>query len=252
MNSEIQSTGGEIAKPERNLWHIHVDAASMGEEFRRFLQETGFRPDNFVPGSGQYEPYEHWTWKGKKEDARRYKEIMGAVRKFVESRGYSSSGSHVRPNVYAGNRPDIFRGYVEAEYVASDIELPAEPFIQKITPPVRLALRKLLLPFRASEVHVAMDKERSDPRTLDAMREMGFYEVLMPKPNEERTAIIFTVQSEKREQIQQLIPIIEEFLRKNGGVSHGSIKEEIISDWLLSDPDVTLPPVLTDDSVPTR
>lgn len=234
---------------EKFSWHIHADAASMGVEFKRFLMDMGFKPDNFVPGSGRYEPFEHTTWKGMLEDVSRYKDIMRELRAFMGTHGYATSDPNPRPKIYAGNKPDIFRGYVEAEHIPVDIDLPSAPFHGLVTPPVRLELRQLLVPFRTSEIHVSMDKDLSDPRTLDVLRNIGMYEVLMPKPLESRTAIIFTVQSESREQIRRLAPVLEELLVATGGVSHGSIKIEDITDYLISDPDLPLPPVLTDDCV---
>ncbi len=174
---------------------------------------------------------------------------MGSMRTLLGQQGYVASDDEDRPHIYQGGRPELFHGYIEGEYIEQDLDLPSTPFLQHITAPLRLELRKLLVPFRTSEIHIAMDINQSDSRTLELMRAMGFNEVQMPKPKEDRTSIIFTVQSESHVQIQRLAAIVERVLLETGGVSHGSIKTEPIADWILSDADVRLPPVLTEDCV---
>ena len=231
--------------PDGFWWHIHVDGSQVGEDFRKFLAERGFHPDDFIHSSGQYAPVQHLTWKGKRNAVNEYKEHMQALRAFLGNHGFAPDVESGYPDhVYGKGDPKVFRGYVEAEHIARDVDLAEMPFDETLAAPFRLQMRDLLAGFRESEVHVAMDVDRSDKRLMEAIRSMGLYDVLMPKPKDKRMTVIFTAQAATQEEIAEIIPPLETYLHAAGGAVRGSVKEERITDWVSSHRDVKIPPVI--------
>ena len=135
------------------------------------------------------------------------------------------------------------RGYVEGEVIAEDIQIEEKPFSEFVPAPFRIATTSLPAGhFRESEIHVTLDRDRSDPRLIEALAGMGFFAAYLPKPY--GTAQIFTVQG-SRALIGELMPDLLAFLRTAGGAVSCSVKEERIAAWWMSDPPVRLPPVIS-------
>jgi hypothetical protein len=97
--------------------------------------------------------------------------------------------------------------------------------------------------FRESEIHVVLDRDRSDPRLVQSLMDMGLYTAYLPKSY--GTAQVFTLQGSKAK-IGSLLGPLKDYLAKAGGTVNGSIKEERIADWWLSEPSLSLPPVVED------
>lgn len=95
--------------------------------------------------------------------------------------------------------------------------------------------------FRETEIHITLSRDDSDPRLLEALTDMGFFCAYLPKDYGE--AAIFTVQG-SREDIDKILPVTIEYLETVGGAVECSIKEERITHWWLSKPDVARPPVI--------
>jgi|GEM_PF-2374971 len=204
-------------------WHIHVDASRIDADLEEALiDRLGFWRMDFCRTVDEvsYAPERHLT------------------RKFHDQLEFRRVTDETLALVQAGDR---MSGYIECEMLPFDDDLPEQPY--RITPiPFRLEMRELALgEFRQTEVHVTMGIEESDPRLLEAFREMGFYSASLEK--DYGRAIVWTAQG-SREHIDAIIPALRGFLDSAGGVARGSIKEErVVRSWVSSD-EVRLPPVV--------
>ena len=204
-------------------FHIHVDAFELAPEFERFLTaKRGFYRSDFAghpEGVEGFEPPHHLTLKTDDEFRARFDEVVAE-----------------------GKQPGKMRGYVEGEFIAADIDIGPRPFDPQVPVPFRVT-KKALPPgcFRESEIHITLDRDRSDARLIRALTEMGFFAAYIPKPY--GIAEIFTVQG-SRSDVKELMPRAIEFLKSVGGSVACSVKEERVADWWVSDPSVRLPPVI--------
>ena len=206
-------------------FHIHVDAFEISPEFKRFLTaELGFYRSDFAghpEGVEGFEPPHHFTLK------------------LEEVNQFRSRFDDVVRTARAGTP---MRGYVEGEFIAEDLQIHERPFDESVPAPFRVAKTNLLPGhFRESEIHVTLDRDRSDSRLIEALMGMGFFAAYLPKPY--GRAQIFTVQG-SRAFIGELMPDLLAFLKSAGGAVSCSVKEERISAWWMSDPPVRLPPVI--------
>jgi len=206
-------------------FHIHIDAQSLGAEFERHLiDDLGFWRNDFSghpEGLPHYEPPHHLT----QEPA--------------TSHEFRDLFARVLPHAQA---PGAMRGYIEGEFVALDQDLPTRAF--DLSVPAPFTLHRAFLPsgaFRESEVHITLDRDRSHPKLLRNLLDMGFYAAYLPKSY--GTAEIFTAQG-SRTRIDAILPVLAEYLERAGGAIECSIKEERIADWWTSDTNLPLPPVI--------
>jgi len=205
-------------------FHVHVDATELDPAVERSLQvDFGFEVTDFcghIPGLPHFEPDHHLTLKC--EDGAEYR------RRFAETVSFLSSSR--------------MRGYLEGEYVASDVDLEARPFQPSAKLDFRLALRRLPPgQFRSSEIHITMDRDRSDPRLIQILAEGGFFAAYLPKSY--GTAVVLTAQGD-RATIGELMPMVHRFLANAGGAVTCSVMEERVVGWWASDDSVELPPVV--------
>jgi hypothetical protein len=138
--------------------------------------------------------------------------------------------------------PQTMKGYIEGEFVPLDRDLAPRPFDASV--PVPFKLQRGFLPpgtFRETEVHITLDRDRSEPRLLWNLLEMGLFAAYLPKTY--GTAVIFTAQG-SRAHIDALLPSLTAYLERAGGAVECSIKEERIAHWWMSEPDLPLPPVV--------
>ena len=134
------------------------------------------------------------------------------------------------------------KGYLEGEYIPIDEDVADRPYRQGVKIPFRVASQPIAPGlFRETEIHITLERDRSDPRLLASLNEMGFFSAYMKKPY--GVAQIFTVQG-SRSQIDKLLPLLLSFLETCGGTVHCSVKEERVARWWLSEPSVVLPPVI--------
>src|ERR1043166_3979 len=97
---------------------------------------------------------------------------------------------------YATNCLSI-KGYIEGEFIARDEDLPARPFNPSVKIPFRFTKSNLVDGrFRETEIHVVMNRDKSDPRLLQSLLDMGLYTAYMEKPY--GIAQIFTVQGSRK------------------------------------------------------
>lgn len=207
-------------------FHIHVDAWELSVAFGEQLREVWkFVPSDFAghpEGTEGFEPPHHFTYKTR--SSVEFRRVFDAV-------------------FAAAQAPGAMRGYIEGEFLPIDEDVPEKPFDPSVDPPIR-AIRLGNLPrdsFREAEIHIVMDTERSDPRLLQILVEMGLFSAYMKKPY--GRAIIFTVGG-TREHIGRLLGPLRKYLHEAGGAVAGSIKEERIAAYWLGDPNLRLPPVV--------
>jgi hypothetical protein len=217
-----------------SVFHIHVDAQEMSAELELFLiGQLKFWNSDFSghpPGALHFETPRHLTWKS--TDAAAAKSTFTTLTDYLEA------------------NPGCITGYVEGEYIPVDIDLPAIPFNPEIPVPYHLELGSLAPgKFREDEIHITLDRDKSDPRLLTALRSMGFFSAWMEKP--QNSVEIFTAQGD-RSHIQKVLADMQIYLQAVGGAVGGSIKEERIIRWWLSSPEISLPPVVRELSSSMR
>lgn len=205
-------------------FHIHVDAQSMNPEVERVLvKDHAFIETNFSghpEGVVHFEPNHHLTLKC--FSRREFQERFQAAESFLST--------------------TLMRGYLEGEFIASDEAIEERPFDPAVPLGIRVDLHDLAPGrFRETELHITMDRDRSDPRLIRALCETGMFVAYLPKAY--GTAVVFTAQGD-RETIRKLLDRLTDYLQRVGGAVAGSIKEERVVRWWLSHQDVAVPPVV--------
>jgi len=206
-------------------FHVHVDAVNFTNEFETYLiKNLGFWRSDFSghpEGVEHFEPPHHLT---KKLATRtEFRAVFDSLVSYAETK-------------------TPMKGYFEGEFIALDQDIDERPFNLSVKAPFKV--HKINLPagsFRESEIHVVLNRDKSEPRLLQSLVEMGLYTAYMPKPY--GTAQIFTVQG-SREKIRSILPPLKEYLENAGGMVNCSIKEERVADWWVSEPTLRLPPVV--------
>ena len=207
-------------------YHIHVDAKWLSSELEHFLTDVlGFWRMDFIRehhGHSNHAPERHLTLK--LFDGREFKSAFRRIEEFVSSK-------------------KALVGYIEGEYVAIDRAIPVRPFDPTVPIPFTVDLEQLQPGrFRQSEVHVTLSRDHSDFRLLTNLSAMGLYSALIPKTY--GIGLVFTVQG-SQQTISKLVPPLIEYLHAAGGCMSGSVKEERIASYWVSDPNLVLPPVVS-------
>lgn len=207
-------------------FHIHVDAHKLTHEFECLLLESlGFYSTDFAghpDGALHFETPRHLTYKTK--DPKSFKTVFDAIAAYLKE------------------NTEAITGYVEGEYIPLDIDIEENPFDPSIPVPCQFELTNLASgSFREDEIHVTLDRDRSDPRLINNLRSMGFFSAYMDKSF--GTVEILTAQG-TRQIVQQLLAQVLDYLKTAGGAIKCSVKEERILRWWLSAPDIKLPPVI--------
>jgi hypothetical protein len=205
-------------------FHIHVDAITLSDKFEEVLGQAGFWRSDFSghpEGVEHFEPPHHLT--AKLKTSAEFRALFNQLVSYAET-----------------NAP--MKGYLEGEVVTFDDDLDPRPFNPEVRPPFKI-VRGELPPgsFRETEIHVVLNRDKSEPRLRQSLLDMGLYTAYMPK--DYGTAQIFTVQGSKKN-IQALLPALKKYLEDAGGAVNCSIKEERVAAWWLSEPTLRLPPVV--------
>lgn len=207
-----------------SVFHIHVDAAEIQPSFEQYLAQSGFVRTDFAGHPGNADGFEapnHLTLK--LYDSAEFR------KKFDEVQAQASATHGIR-------------GYLEGEFIPVDRDLEARPYQGNVEPPFRVTSQPIEPgSFRETEIHITLDRDRSDPRLLASLTEMGFFSAYMHKSY--GVAQIYTVQG-SRAQVDQLLPRVIAYLEDCGGTATCSVKEERVARWWLSNPSVALPPVI--------
>ncbi len=206
-----------LEKVRPHCFHIHLDAhAVIPEKLLQYIVDAGGFKADFLHSEEvartHFEPKYHTTLVT--ADSKQYSQHWKSMKRLAYETG--------------------FVGYIEGEYIPIDMNIPARPFVQ-IQTPFFLTRRKLseAEPFRKSELHVAYDDAKTDPRVTDLLYSMGLYGALMPKTDRGNYRIM-TVQGSVQE-INSLAPQLYSFLSALGGMWCGTIKIEVIRDYEIYD-----------------
>jgi hypothetical protein len=208
-------------------FHIHIDAKWLSDEFEKVLiEKLQFYLKNFSGfpiNMARYAPDRHLTYKV--DNVKTFHEKFDEILNFVN------------------HHPDSMSGCIEGEEIPRKIAIPTSPFNPDILQPFKLERGNLPTgKFREDEIHITLDRDRSDPRLILSLRQMGFFSVYMDK--DYGTAEIFTTQGSGRD-IRTVLPLITNYLNEVGGAVNCVIKEEIIVRSWMSSPDLQLPPVIS-------
>jgi hypothetical protein len=206
--------------------HIHIDAKNIKPQSEKLLIEKyGFVHKNFIQRQDlnpSYAPETHLTYKttNPNQASQIFKDI----------------------HTYLEQNPDSMTGYVEHEYIPEQISIEYRTFNPDVPLPFQLELGNLAIgAFREDEIHITLDRDNSDPRLLESLRQIGFFSALRQK--DYGIAEIFTTQGSYQD-IQKVLPMIVSYLNQAGGATACVVKEErIIHSW-VSSPDYKLPPVI--------
>ena len=191
------------------MYHIHVDARSMPLELSKYaLVSLGFTETNFSghpDGFRHFEPNIHLTLK------------------IATSEEFKSAWMLLEQKAaHTG-----LVGYLEGEYIRTDEIFEEKPY-QKVPVPFYIKRRRLAGPpqesFREAELHLVMDKDRSNPTLIRKLLESGLYGAYMPKGD--HTAVVLTIQG-FREDISAIAASLRGFLRQSGGAYRCTLKEEL-------------------------
>ncbi len=212
--------------PTPSAFHVHVDAQTLMPEFVEFLRHSGlgFWPDDFshLPESDAYEPPHHWTLKPptRQEQERIEDAVIG----------------------YLTAHPGAMTGYVECEAIVRRLSFEPKPFDPTVPLPFRFTSRSLPSgEFRETEMHVSLNRDQSDPRLHQALHDMGFFVGYIERPH--GMSAVYTAQGYRRDVMQIWDPICL-YLEQAGGSVNCDTKEEVITRYWMSDPDIYRPPVL--------
>jgi hypothetical protein len=206
--------------------HIHIDAKNIKPQSEKLLIEKyGFVHKNFIQRQDlnpSYAPETHLTYKttNPNQASQIFKDI----------------------HTYLEQNPDSMTGYVEHEYIPDKISIEYKTFNPDVPLPFQLELGKLPVgTFREDEIHITLDRDNSDRRLLESLRQIGFFSALRQK--DYGIAEIFTTQGSYQD-IQKVLPMIVSYLNQAGGAAACIVKEErIIHSW-VSSLDYKLPPVI--------
>lgn len=191
------------------IFHIHIDTKTESPEIHEAVKQMGFYEHNFVghpDGYVHFEPRKHSSIKlpDKIEFQKKWQDLQVLMR-----------------------TDKNLKGYIEGEYIPTDLEIPQKEVRQFELPQIRIVRRKLSTAlgekFRETEVHVVMDFDNSDRRVITGLLDAGLYGALLNK--KDHRAIVLTAQGSNRI-ITPLIQEIRWYLERVGGVINGSIKEE--------------------------
>jgi hypothetical protein len=207
-------------------FHIHIDAKNINSQFEKILvnkHEFGYK--NFIKRQDlnpSYAPETHLTYKttNPNQASQIFKDI----------------------HTYLEQNPDSMTGYVEHEYIPDKISIEYRTFNPDVPLPFQLELGNLAIgAFREDEIHITLDRDNSDRRLLESLRQIGFFSALRQK--DYGIAEIFTTQGSYQD-IQKVLPMIVSYLNQAGGAAACVVKEErIIHSW-VSSLDYKLPPVI--------
>lgn len=198
-----------IEPTQPGIFHIHIDASYMPPDLSKIVKgELGFYDHHFIghpDGYEHFEPNAHLTRKiltGKE-----FKQVWEELEGLVEGTD--------------------FGGYLEGEYIPTDDTIPESLYNDSVVFPFRVERRRLRgapeEQFRETEIHLVMDKDKSDERVVRKILDAGLYGAFLPK--KDYTAVVLTMQGFCRD-IEPLIQSLTEYLHKAGGVVRGTIKEE--------------------------
>lgn len=190
----------------RRKYHIHIDATFISDDLYAYATNIlGLIPADF---SGHPQGYRHFA-------PRRH--LTAKINSIPEF-------NKIWDDLEQKASETGFIGYIEGEWVKSDVEIPFKPYTGSQVP--FQIVRRRLLPeesFRQTELHLVMDKDASHPKLIKDFLDAGLYGAYMHKKG--YTAIVLTAQGFVRD-IDTLVQKIQHYLVVSGGAVRCTLKEE--------------------------
>lgn len=202
-------TASMIEKTDPKIFHIHIDAQSISTEFYTYAKDrfdfvdTDF--DGHPDGYDHFEPKKHLTLKLYSK-----KDFENIWRKLVET-----ADQHE------------FIGYLEGEYIPTDEYIPYKPFDKEVEFPFSIKTRPLdpskNESFRQTEIHLTLDKNKSDPQLIKQLLDSGLYGAFIPK--KDGVFLVLTMQGYLGD-IHLIQQLLTDYLNNAGGAYRCTLKEE--------------------------
>lgn len=225
----------DIERPHgHRVLEYHVDRQDVSaglcdiQEWRKRIQSLGFLPDDFVPGSGENAPIEHWTHRWPDDGD-------------ISESAFEEMAQKLRQLI---GQPGLWRGYCEGEHNTLARIIPSQV---KFDPSVSIpfTVEKEPLPpghFRESEIHVTyqmgLPTQRgsiTDERLFAQFEEMGFYPVEWESADGVRERI-YTLQAASRYHLRPLLRPLFDFMRRAGGTTGPiTVEREDPMDYFMVD-----------------
>ena len=199
-------------------FHIHVDAKVISKQLERELIKQKLFKHDFLKNDEtsvyqSFNPVRHYT------------------NRFIEYKEFNESWNKLKQIIQKDNN---FEGYLEAEYIITNIKIKEKKFDNSIKFPFKIKRRTLSSQrnekFRETEFHLTMNYNKSNKKLITKLLESGLYPAYMLKEN--YTSIIFTIQGYKKE-INKLYQQTKKYLEFAGGAVNCSIKKELAIRYLV-------------------
>lgn len=198
-----------MEKTQPDIFHIHIDAKVLPIELAQFaINDLGFYDSDFnghPEGYEHFEPNRHLTLKlkTKQEFENTWERLLSEADK--------CSG---------------LIGYIEGEYIPNDEFIPFTTF-KDLPVPFRIKRRALTgasgEDFRQTELHLTMERTRSNSVLMKNLLDSGLYGAYIPKSDDE--FLVLTMQG----YIKDIVPLyvaLKEYLLQTGGAYRCTLKEE--------------------------
>ena len=161
-----------MEKVQPNIFHIHIDAQEMPKALDDYaINDLSFVPtdyDGHPEGYDHFEPIRHLTFKAHNKDM--FHEVWEKLDKKLDA------------------FPD-FVGYIEGEYLPIDEFIFFKEEFIDLPIPFHISRRKLVPEkkedFRQTEIHVTMEKTKSNPLLMKKLLDSGMYGAFIPKKDGE-------------------------------------------------------------------
>jgi hypothetical protein len=198
-----------MEETQPGIFHIHIDARELPKELHSFaINELCFTDTDFSghpEGYQHFEPNNHLTLKLGTKD-----EFQNTWTKLEKK----------------ANSINDFVGYLEGEYITIDELLPEKEY-SDLPVPFSVTRRQLkggeAESFRQTELHLTMEKSRSNFSLQKKLLDSGLYGAYVPKKDGE--FLVLTMQGYLKD-ISKLIDVLREYLIQSGGFYRCTLKEE--------------------------
>lgn len=197
-----------IEQTQPGIFHIHIDAQEMSKELYEYaIKELKFYDSDFnghPDGFKHFEPKKHLTLKlTSKEEFNLTWEILDNFTDRTK-----------------------LRGYLEGEFIPIDEIIPYKEY-KDIPVPFKINRRKLTgekyEEFRQTEIHLTMEKDKSNPELMKKLLEAGLYGAYITKRR--GTFLVLTIQGFIKD-IKPLTDKIRHYITQSGGAYLCTLKEE--------------------------
>lgn len=198
----------EVEKTQPRIFHIHIDAKKMSEDFyKQAVKELRFTDTDFdghPEGYVHFEPQKHLTLKLNTQDD------FKSAWKRLES---MADGAE-------------FIGYLEGEFIPHDEYIPYKDY-RDLPVPFKISRRRLnggaSEEFRQTEIHLTFEKTKSNRDLIKKLLDSGLYGAYIPK--KDGVFLVLTIQGYIRD-IEKLYPVLRQYLYDSGGAYRCTLKEE--------------------------